>query len=174
MTEIDLQFCDDWPFISLQSLSIFIDISRIVHIKLSSNYLNEYNQNLLIDMKMFLEEAHNLFSLFIHSSFYRHKSNLTIEDIHSILPHHIKYLQIPIDDFSQINIIRKRCQHLSTIQLDIEDVQLCEQIINWFHHNTIHTACQQRNHIVTVCLDNKTIQSTQTNQSSINKTFKIK
>ncbi|CAF1194965.1 unnamed protein product, partial [Rotaria sordida] len=31
VTEINLEFCDDWPLISLQSLFVFIDISRIVH-----------------------------------------------------------------------------------------------------------------------------------------------
>jgi len=161
VTEIDLQFCNDWPLISLQSLFVFIDISRIVHIQMSSNYLNEYNQNLFMDIKIFLEQAQNLFSLFIHSSFYRHKLDLTVENIHSILPHHVKYLQIPIDNLDQINMILQRCENLSIIEFDIEGVEFCKKVINWFDENTTDTTCRESNDIVTVWLGKKRIQSTE-------------
>jgi hypothetical protein len=160
VTELDLQFCNDWPLITLQSLVVFIDISRIVHIKLSSDYRNEYNETILMDMKIFFEQAQNLSALLIHTSFYRHKFDLKIEDIHAIVPRHVKQLQIPIDNLDQINQILERCEQLSTIEFDIEGIEFGNQIIKWFDDNTINTTCRHKSERIIVWIGKKRIQST--------------
>jgi hypothetical protein len=160
VTELNLQFCNDWPLISLQSLVVFIDISRIVHIKLSSDYRNEYNETILMDMKNFFEQAKNLSTLLIHTSFYRHKFDLKIEDIHAIVPRHVKQLQIPIDNLDQINQILERCEQLSIIEFDIEGIEFGNQIIKWFDNNTINTTCRHKSERIIVWIGKKRIQST--------------
>jgi len=114
-----------------------------------------------MDMKTFIEQANNLVSLTFHSSFYRYKSDLTIQNIHSILPPQIKHLRIPINDFDQINSIIQRCKHLVLIQFDIHDKHFSQQVINWFARYTINTTCQQTDGILTVWIGNRIVQSTQ-------------
>ena len=143
VTVIDLQFRENWPLLSLQCLSMFIDISQIVTMKICSKYFNEYNQNTWMDIGNFIEQAHNLTSLLFECSFLTDTSSQTIENIHLILPRHVKHLQIPIDNLNQINIILERCTNLSTIKFIIEDPELSRKVVSWFLKNTINTTCQE-------------------------------
>jgi hypothetical protein len=61
VTELDIEFYNSWPQLSLQVLSVFIDISRIVTIRMSSDdfYLN--NENTWMDIGIFMEQAHSLY-----------------------------------------------------------------------------------------------------------------
>jgi hypothetical protein len=93
VTDLDIHFHKDWPCLSLQSLSMFIDISQIVQIKLHTYYFDEYKQNALIDIGIFLEQAHILSSLIIRGSY---KLCRIIENVYSIIPCPLKHLQIPI------------------------------------------------------------------------------
>jgi len=114
-----------------------------------------------MDIRIFIEQAHNLLSLLIHSSFYRYKLDLTVENIYSILPPHVKHLQIPIDDLNQINMILERCKNLSLIEFDIEGNEFSEQVINWFADHTINTTCWKNYEMITVWLGKKMIHSTE-------------
>jgi len=152
---------DDWPLLSLQSLSMFIDISRISYMKVRSYYFNGYNQNTWMDFGTFMKQAHNLSSLIIDSSFDTYKSVRTIENIYSIVPRHVKHLEIPINDLNQIKMILERCQHLSTIKFDTGLSKLSEEVIKWFAENTINTRCREDYKMVTVWLGKKIIESTE-------------
>ena len=166
MIEIDLQFCDDLPLISLQLLSMFIDISRIVSMTMFNNYFHRCNQDTWMDISLFIKQAHNLSSLFIHSSLHRYDSSQTIENIHLLVPRHIKCLQIPIQNLNQIKTIVERCENLSTINFDVKDLKLCKEAIQWFADNTINTTCRQGYKTISVWLGKKNIQATQDNYNS--------
>src|ERR1700677_1636656 len=104
VTEINICFKRNWPLLSLQSISVFFDISRIVHMKIFSFYFNNYNQNTWMDIGIFIEQAHNLSSLII-LSLNKYILGQTIQNIHSIVSRHIKHLEIPINNLDQINTI---------------------------------------------------------------------
>jgi hypothetical protein len=166
VTEIDLQLRDDWVLTSLQPLSVLIDISRIVSMKISSDNFYQYHQNTWMDISILINRAHNLSSLIIQNSFNIYESSQTIQNTHSILPRHIKHLQIPINHLNQIQMILKRCKNLATINFDIADVKFCKEVIQWFADNTINTSCQEGYKRVTVWLGKKNIQSTELNRDS--------
>jgi len=166
VTEIDLQLRDDWPLISLQSLSVLIDMSRIVSMKISSDHFYQYHQNTWMNIKIFINQAHNLSSLIIQNSFNRNESSQTIQNLHSILPRHIKHFQMPINHLNQIQMILERCKNLATINFDMTDVKFCKEVIQWFADNTINTSCEEGYKRVAVWLGKKNIQSTEINFGS--------
>ncbi len=98
VTEINLQFCDNWPLFSLQSLFIFINITQIVRIELNGYYFDRYKQDALHDIGIFLEQAHNLSSLIIRNSSNEYQVFRTFENMYPIIPCQLKHLQIPINN----------------------------------------------------------------------------
>lgn len=166
VTEIELKCCNYWPASSLQSLSLIIDLSRIVVMKISGYNFHQYIQNIWMHISSFINQVHNLSSLIINSDLSICDSSRMIENIHSIIPHHIKCLQIPIDNLNQIKPILERCENLSTIIFDIEDVKFSNEIIQWFAENTINTTFQAIYRRVTVWLGRINIQLTEDNYNS--------
>jgi hypothetical protein len=102
-------------------------------------------------------------SLIIHRCSYKYKTPETIDNIHLILPHHTKHLQIPVIDVNQIEPILERCKNLSTIRFDYNPMEpfwgdlagLFKKVINYFTENIINTTCQGREGIVVVWLGRK-------------------
>lgn len=166
MTEIDIRFCDDWPLLSLQTLSIFIDISRIFRITISSSYnFNKNDQNTWLDIVSFLNQARNVSSLTIQCNIcviYNTDYDETTENFYSIFPRHIKHLQISIIDMKQISTILERCENLITIRFNSNSIELERRIIDWFPNNTINSTCVLDYPYVCVWLGKEHVQSTET------------
>ncbi len=120
VTDVNLEFSEYRHLFSLQSLSIFINITQIVQIELQSKYFGGYKEETLRDIGMFLEQAHNLSSLIIQTSLNIHKVLRTSEKMYPIIPCQLKHLQIPINTVDQIKRILEKCEKLSTIKLDIK------------------------------------------------------
>ena len=162
VTEIDLQFRDNWPLTTLQSLPVLVDMSRLVSMKLSGDNFYYYNQNTCMDISIVINQAHNLSLLYIQRGLYSYDSTVTIENIHSILPYYIKCLQIPINNLNQLKIILERCKKLSTINFDTNSTELCKYVIQWLADNTTDTSCTECYRRVAVWLGHKNLQSTET------------
>jgi len=169
VTEIEMIFLKECPLLSLQSLSTYINISQIVKIKLYSyffdayhqNIFYKYNKNIWMGIGIFMEQAQNLSSLIIQGNGLRYSLDRTIENIFSIIPRHVKHLQIPTNNVDQIKRILERCQHLSTLQLDVQYIRNINEVIEWFSKNTINSTCWKRYRTVIVWLGIKQIQSTE-------------
>ncbi|CAF1070134.1 unnamed protein product [Rotaria sordida] len=161
VTKVNLHFYDEWPLPPLEYLSIFIDISQLVQMTLFSSYFTEYNQNVLADIRNFIEQAYNLSALIIQTGMYRYNLNLAIEKIHDIIPYHVKYLRIPINSTDQIQIILNRCNHLTQIAFDIRYSNFSEEIIKWFDDNTMNSTYWKDYRMVSVWLGTRKIQSTE-------------
>lgn len=160
VTELQLDFFEDWPLFSLQSLFIFIDISRIVHMTLYAYYFNKFDQNTWMDMHIFTEQAHHLSSLIIQDlSHASYKSDSTSMNFYSLLPRSIKHLHLIIDNVQQIEMIFERCPSLSTIKLVIGTPKLQRQVFSWFKDNTTHSTCYAGYRTVFVWLGKQNIQS---------------
>jgi len=163
VTEIDFDFQQNWPLLSLQSFFILIDISRIVHMRIHNDYFIEYNENTWMDIGIFMEQAHNLSLLIIQLKFNLHFSDRITKNIYSILPRRVKHLEIPISNLEQIKMIFKRCENLSTIEFYYEDIKLGKQVTSWFSHNTTNTTCKESYGRVSVWFGKKKSQSNQVN-----------
>ncbi len=150
MSEIYFEFRKDCASLSLQSLLIFIDTSRITRITMISGYFDEFNQNTWTDIGIFMEQVHNLSSLIIQKNSCTYKFDRTIENIHSIIPRHVKHLQMLINNVNQIKMILGRCENLSTITFDTDNSEFVEDIINWFADNTFNTTCRRNDRMVAV------------------------
>jgi hypothetical protein len=169
MTESEMIFYREWPLLSLQSLSTYINISQIVQMRLHSyffhnrkqNIFYQYNQNIWMNIDIFMKQAHNLSSLIILGSGDRRSLNRTIENIISIIPHYIKHLQMPINGVDQIKSLLERCQHLSTLQLDVQYNKKINEVIKWFADNTINSTCSKHYREILVWLGREQVQSTE-------------
>jgi len=159
VTEINLQFSDNWSLFSLQSLSIFINITQIVQIELNGNYFYRYKHDTLRDLGMFLEQAHNLSSLIIRNSINAQEVLRTFEKMYPIIPCQLKHLQIPIITVDQIKRILEKCEKLSTIKLDVK-AKFSKEIIQWLNDNTINSTCKKGYRSINVWLGKKKIQET--------------
>ncbi|UJR16665.1 hypothetical protein I4U23_003565 [Adineta vaga] len=86
VNEINLEFHAGWPQITLNSLFEIINLSRLVHVKISGDYRSQYTDDLLMEIKQFLQKTSNLISLTIHSSFYKYRAYLIANHLLSIIP----------------------------------------------------------------------------------------
>jgi hypothetical protein len=158
VTEINLVFWDDWPQFSVQSLSIFINIGQITQMELKSYFFDEYKNDTLIDISIFLGQAHNLSSLIIRSSLNEYRLPRIFDNIYSIIPRQLKHLHLPINSLDQMRMIIERCKNLSTIEFDIKS-KYSKEIMEWFNDNTIKSICKKDGRTITVWLGKKKIQS---------------
>ncbi len=152
VNEIQLHFSEDWPSLSLQSLSVFLDISRLVQIKLCSEFFDQFNLNAWTDLGNFLAQAQNLSSLIIQSELYVYQQCEMRNNICTILPRGVKHLGIPLVDMEKLKIILQRCENLSTIAFRIDNREFAQKAVSWFADNTINTTCQERYRTVSVWL----------------------
>jgi hypothetical protein len=158
VTNIAIDFCGNWSLFPLECLSVFIDISKIVQIELTSDTFEEYNWDTWMNICIFLHQTQNLSSLAIWNISPSMKLNQSIDTICSIVPRHVKHLQMPIDNLNQIEKILKQCENLSTIKFDIDSSEFSKEIITWFSDNTINSTCSENDKIVFVWLGKKRIQ----------------
>lgn len=171
MTEIRLDFDEDWSRLLLQTLSIFIDISRIVRMKLSIVY-DEYNQNIWTNISDLSKQAHNIFLLVIQGTCHEDNTQQTKENLYSNLPCHIKHLQIPINNLNQLEIILRQCTNIATIRFCIEEGKFSKKIIKWFENNTINSTCENSQGLISIWIGTRKSSSTTTNVRN-NKRIKL-
>jgi hypothetical protein len=144
VTDIYIQFDSGWSSISLEALSLFIDVSRITSMKISNSLsYYRYDHDTLVDMFNFLEQLPNLSILTIEKNLYSYSTFTPLENIYPFLPRHVKHLRIRINCLEQIEIVLKRCQNLVTIIFDHSVLNLTNKIKTWFGDNSVNTTCEQ-------------------------------
>lgn len=144
VTDLQLAFHRDWPMVSLLSLGVLIDISRIVRMTLDVARPKKWNKDFWADMGCFFECAHHLSSLVV--------SYPSIDYLHPNLPRSIQHLEMWIDDHHRIPVILERCPHLSTIILCNVDFSVIKKIFDWFNNYTIDSTCCRTDRRVSVWL----------------------
>lgn len=158
MIEIEITFNRDWPLFSLQSLSIFINIAQIVHMRLRLYDLIENGKDVLIDIGIFLQQAHNLSSLVFGSALKKHELYQTIQNTFSIIPRQLKHLEMPINSLNHIKMIIEHCNNLSTVKFNTGST-FSKKIIQWFNDNKINSMYDRDERILTIWIGKKKIQS---------------
>ena len=138
-TKLHLNHTKDWPLAPLNLLSAILDLSQLVEIKLKSNFFRDYKMALVREMATFIQRADNVSSLIITNSSYIHKSTLTAENICSMVPRHVKYLDVSVRHFQDMKMILERCRHLSSVQFHIRSSKFSPKIVQWLAENTIYS-----------------------------------
>ncbi|UJR07083.1 hypothetical protein I4U23_011371 [Adineta vaga] len=129
---------------SMEFLMSLIDISRLVEVKLESFTFNKLNKHSLFEAITIIERSPNLSSLIIRSRYSKSELYVYLNDLCSILPCRIKYLQIPVNQLHQVETIIERCPYLSVVKFEISRSKLSEQVIEWFTNNTINSVYRKR------------------------------
>jgi hypothetical protein len=62
-----------------------------------------------------------------------------------MIPRQIKYLQIPINQLKQIEIIFERCHYLLIVKFETKGTKLPVEIAEWFEENTIGSIFRRQN-----------------------------
>ena len=162
-TKLHLDQMEDWPLVSLDSLSSIINLSQLVEIKLKSNFFRDYKMKILSAMTNFIQRAHNVSSLIIDNSSYRYRSNLTAENICLMVPRHVKYLEVSVRHFQDMKMIFERCQHLSCVQFYIRYSRFSPKIVQWLAENRICSTYRQGERQLTVWLGKIKIEPNEMN-----------
>ncbi|CAF1347143.1 unnamed protein product [Adineta steineri] len=68
-----------------------------------------------------------------------------LDNICSIIPRQIKYLQLAISKLDQIRTILDRCQYLSVAKFETTRLKLSAEITHWFTENTINSTLTRQN-----------------------------
>jgi hypothetical protein len=123
----------------LKYFSMLINFSKSPQITLCTDYSDRYNKNSWSSLGTFLKQAQNLSLLMIFSFFVNYKYTPIMETIYSIIPSHGKHLHVPMSSLDQTKILLQRCEYLSTVQFEIESLNISDKIIEWLNENTINS-----------------------------------
>ncbi len=129
----------------MTSLSPIINISELMQVELEISYFGKENKNVLFHIIRLLEQSSKLSSLIIHSLYSKYELYPFLNDLCEILPRQIKYLQIPINELEQIELILERCSYLSVIKFEIPRRKFSREVIQWFEKNTIDSMFTRQN-----------------------------
>ncbi len=139
---------DFYPNISIDStdhLQSIFNISQLIEVNLESCYFCRNNKDLLFNVIKLIEQSTKLTSLTIHSHYWKSALYPFLNDLCSILPRQIQYLQIPIQKLGQVEIIFERCHYLSVVRFATKRTKLSREIAEWFEQNTIDSIFRRQN-----------------------------
>jgi hypothetical protein len=103
------------PFESIEYLSTLIDLSQLTLLGLYINIDHCSVSNTMNDISRLLEQAYNVRSLILANTFFVDGFNGIVDNLCSIIPHHIKHLDIYDMDLNNIKIVLTRLKHLSSV-----------------------------------------------------------
>ncbi|UJR19674.1 hypothetical protein I4U23_022809 [Adineta vaga] len=164
-TKLFVDLADDWPFISLNYLSVLIDLSHLVEIDFNSCSPIILNTNVLFDIITLIQQAPNLSSLLIGQHF-AYGYGLSTEDICCIISRQIKHLQVPVSDLNDIKVVFERCNHLSSIQFNIRQRKFSKEIVRWIIDNATDSTYRTDPNFVKVWVGKNKIESNELNVGS--------
>jgi hypothetical protein len=145
VTKLHIDFC---PIISTDSInhlrSIF-HITQLIEVNFESRCFCKNNKDLLFAVIKLIEQSSKLSSLTIHSRYWKSALYPFLNDLCSILPRQIKYLQIPIQKLEQVEIIFERCHYLTVVKFATKRTKLSREITEWFEQNTIDSMFRRQN-----------------------------
>ena len=105
----------EWSSDSNEFLSTLIDLSHLTTLELYVDFDHCLLSNTIKNIGYILEKTHNVRSLTLSNSCCRSNLNGIVEDFCSIIPHHVKHLDIYDIDLNDIKILLERLQHLSSV-----------------------------------------------------------
>ena len=105
----------EWPSNSIEFLSTLIDLSHLTALGLYINFDHCSISNTINNIDYLLQQTYNVRSLTLANSFCGSNLNGIVENLCSIIPHHVKHLDIYDMDLDDIKIVLDRLKHLSSV-----------------------------------------------------------
>ena len=128
---VELQFDAVRSFGWIESVTSLVDLTSIIHVKVSSSLIRQSSAPMLSDMTRFFQKTPHVSSVEISFDFLSRKSSLTATDICSMLPPHVKHLAVSIKDLYEIKSIFQRLEHLSSANFFYDYTPGWNEITRW-------------------------------------------
>ncbi|CAF2651238.1 unnamed protein product [Rotaria sp. Silwood2] len=117
LTKLKLLISDDWSLDSFQFVSTLIDLSHLVKIILIISSHGDFLQEMIVNFFDLTKQACNVCSLEIFNRWYGISYFINIENFCSIMPQHIKHLDIDIVNINDMKVILERLEQLSSVKI---------------------------------------------------------
>jgi hypothetical protein len=106
----------EWSSECIQYLSTLLDLSRLDKLTFNPDFNPTYIRNTLHNINILMELVYNLNTLALHP-YSSYDSTIIMENICTIIPHHIKHLEVTIKDIDTMKIILDHHEHLWSLTL---------------------------------------------------------
>lgn len=136
VTKLHLYFNGKLPLHCQKYLRNFVDISQLIEVKFENRFFFEDDEHYLSRLLTFLQEFPKLSSLILHIRYDQFQIYPHLTTMIELLPCQINHLQIPIEKTKQIEMLLKRCHHLSQVRFPVRNTQRSMEIKQWFERNT--------------------------------------
>lgn len=122
VTNLTLGNDGEWPKSSLRVLSSILDLSNLVKLSLSVNFLPDCMLNTISNIDVLLNQASNLRSLLLFDYWAPDNCTERLKTICSMVTPNIKHLQIRVKDLDDIKYILERLEHLTSIKFEYAQI----------------------------------------------------
>jgi len=112
----------EWPKNSLRFLSTILDLSHIVKLSLSVNFIPEHMLNTISNINILLNQALNLRSLLLFDYWTPENCMKRMKIVCSMISPNIKHLQIRVKDLDDIKYILERLEHLTSVTFEYAQI----------------------------------------------------
>ena len=158
MKRLELEFGIDRPHDWISFVSELIDLTTIVHVKVSSTLIQRSNPFMLADMTNLLQQTCHVSSLDIGFGFFSRKSRLTATEVCSMIPSHVKHLALSIKNLNEIKNTLERLEQLSSANFYFDYTPSWNEITEWLDIKKKGSSYQVDSFSACVWLGNNIIQ----------------
>ncbi|CAF1549709.1 unnamed protein product, partial [Rotaria sordida] len=114
-SNLNIRIDNPWPVDFVQHLSSFIDLSHLEKLTLVDELAEDFYPNTPIHFVILLQQAYNVRSLVFKDKWLDKTCGSNMENFCSLIPNHIKYLEIDISIMDDMKIILNRLDHLLSV-----------------------------------------------------------
>ena len=137
VTKLNIDFSETVSKDLSEILKNNLSMSKLIEVNLQTTSFTKDNRNFFISTIRWLANCPQLSKLVIAQSRRdNHDTKQHIDKICSLLPCHLKYLRISINNIEQIPTILERCSNLIVLQLDTTAKKMLDQVQEWFEQKT--------------------------------------
>ncbi|CAF3039806.1 unnamed protein product [Rotaria sp. Silwood2] len=116
LTKLTIDVDQEWSLECVEFLSKIIDLSRLDKITFNPDLNHKSIHNTLNSIQILMGLAYNLSTLAIHP-YSSYDDVIDMENICSMIPYHIKYLEVTVKDINSMKMIVNHHEHLWSLTL---------------------------------------------------------
>jgi predicted NUDIX family phosphoesterase len=135
MKKLGLIFDSNRPVGWILFISMFINLTTITHIGLAGTNILNGDSGIVADIKNLLQQTCNVYSLNIRGFLLNQKSCLTADHICSMIPIHVRQLEVSIKNLNEVKIVLQRLKHLSSAKFIFDETPSWSHFHEWFKIN---------------------------------------
>ncbi|CAF0856438.1 unnamed protein product [Rotaria sp. Silwood1] len=145
VSDLDIRIDSTWSIDYLHLISTLIDLSQLKNLKLVDKFHQDSSQVIATNFLNILEQACNVCSLIIIIPWLARTNSKTIDQLCSMIPSHIKHLEIDVRSMNDMKTVLERLDHLSSVTFRFFNGKSNwqETIIKWLSDRRDLTYCKQ-------------------------------